>query len=32
MVVWSSLNQDGDNAGVFAQRFATDLIFRDGFD
>jgi len=32
VVAWESLNQDGSGYGVFAQRFATDLIFRDGFD
>jgi hypothetical protein len=32
VVTWSSLNQDGDHAGVFGQRFAPDLIFRDDFE
>jgi hypothetical protein len=32
VVAWTSLDQDGDSWGVFAQRFAPDLIFEDGFD
>ena len=32
VVAWSSLGQDGDATGVFAQRFVPDLIFEDGFD
>jgi hypothetical protein len=31
-VAWSSLGQDGDATGVFAQRFTPDLIFADGFE
>jgi phosphoheptose isomerase len=31
VVAWTSYNQDGDYGGVFAHRFARDLIFRDGF-
>ena len=32
VVAWSSLLQDGSGYGVFAQRFARDLLFRDGFE
>ena len=32
VVTWTSLDQDGDAYGVFAQRFAPDLIFRDDFE
>jgi hypothetical protein len=32
VVAWSSLGQDGDATGVFAQRFTPDLIFADGFE
>jgi hypothetical protein len=32
VVAWTSVGQDGDMAGVFGQRFAPDLIFRDGFE
>ena len=32
VVTWHSPGQDGSVYGVFAQRFATDLIFADGFD
>jgi hypothetical protein len=34
MVTWfSGFNQDGDNEGVFAQRYhAVDIIFADDFD
>lgn len=32
VVTWQSFGQDGDAGGVFAQRFASDLIFGDGFD
>jgi hypothetical protein len=32
VAVWSSVGQDGDSHGVFGQRFAPDVIFRDGFD
>jgi hypothetical protein len=32
IVTWQSDFQDGSGDGVFAQRFAPDLIFADGFD
>jgi hypothetical protein len=32
VIVWTSLNQDGHLDGVFGQRFASDLLFRDGFE
>ena len=32
VVVWHSGDQDGSSGGIFAQRFAPDLIFRDGFE
>jgi hypothetical protein len=32
VAVWSGTAQDGSAAGVFAQRFMPDLIFRDGFE
>jgi hypothetical protein len=32
LVVWDSFGRDGDSSGVFGQRFAIDLIFRDGFE
>jgi hypothetical protein len=32
VVAWTSLGNDGDSFGMFGQRFATDLIFRDGFE
>ena len=32
VAVWNSLEQDGSSHGVFGQRFAPDVIFRDGFD
>jgi hypothetical protein len=32
VVTWESLGQDGDRSGIFAQRFRSDLIFRDGFE
>jgi hypothetical protein len=32
VIVWGSVSQDGDREGVFAQRFASDLLFRNGFD
>ena len=32
VAAWSSMGQDGSSHGVFGQRFAPDLIFRDGFD
>jgi hypothetical protein len=32
VVAWSSLGQDGDQGGVFAQRLAPDVIFEDGFE
>src|SRR5204862_5205006 len=32
VVVWPSLDQDGSQYGVFGQRFAPELIFRDGFE
>jgi hypothetical protein len=32
VVVWHSSGQDGSGAGIFGQRFAPDLIFRDGFE
>jgi hypothetical protein len=32
VATWSSANQDGDNFGVFGQRFAPDTIFRDDFE
>lgn len=32
VVVWESYEQDGSSVGIFGQRFARDLIFRDGFD
>lgn len=31
VVTWSSDGQDGSGLGVFAQRFAPDVIFEDGF-
>jgi hypothetical protein len=32
VVTWQSNGQDGGGYGVFAQRFAPDLIFADGFE
>ena len=32
VVAWTSGGQDGDAAGVFAQRFGPDQIFADGFE
>ena len=32
VVAWASRYQDGDHFGVFGQRFASDLIFRDDFE
>ena len=32
VVAWTSFGQDGDSLGVFAQRFAPDVIFEDGFE
>jgi hypothetical protein len=32
LVAWASDGQDGDSTGIFAQRFAPDRIFQDGFD
>jgi hypothetical protein len=32
VVTWQSNGQDGSGYGVFAQRFAPDLIFADGFE
>jgi hypothetical protein len=32
VTVWISLDQDGDDDGVFGQRYAAEVIFRDGFD
>ena len=32
VVVWQSDGQDGAYAGIFAQRFEPDLIFRDDFE
>jgi hypothetical protein len=32
VVSWTSFQQDGDDHGVFAQRFRPDFIFGDGFD
>jgi hypothetical protein len=32
MVAWTSFGRDGDNSGVFGQRFAIDHIFSDGFE
>jgi hypothetical protein len=31
VTVWLSANQNNVGNGVFGQRFATDVIFRDGF-
>jgi hypothetical protein len=31
VVAWVSDGQDGSSYGVFARRFAPDLVFRDGF-
>jgi hypothetical protein len=32
VVAWQSRNQDGSSEGIFAQRFAPDPIFEDGFE
>ena len=32
IVSWTSRDQDGDHFGVFGQRFAPNLIFRDDFE
>jgi hypothetical protein len=32
VVVWESDTQDGDERGIFGQRFAADFIFADGFE
>lgn len=32
VVVWTSVGQDGSGNGVFGRRYATELVFRDGFE
>jgi hypothetical protein len=32
VVTWTSTSQDGQAAGIFGQRFLSDVIFKDGFD
>jgi hypothetical protein len=32
VVSWQSAGQDGSGYGIFAQRFAPDLVFADGFE